>query len=56
MSIDSFLQHPVGSTGLVPIVLTTQPASRAAISEAVEHIAGLDAVAAPPKMIPIVRI
>ncbi len=56
VSIDSFLQHPVGSTGLVPIVLTTQPASRAAISDAVAHIAGLDAVAAPPKMIPIVRI
>jgi homoserine dehydrogenase len=56
VSIDSILQHPVGPTGLVPIVLTTQAASEAAISEAVEHIAALDAVAERPKRIRIARI
>jgi homoserine dehydrogenase len=56
VSIDSILQHPVGPTGLVPIVLTTQTASEAAIAEAVEHIAALDAVAERPKRIRIARI
>jgi homoserine dehydrogenase len=56
VSIDSILQHPVGPTGLVPIVLTTQAASETAISEAVEHIADLDAVAERPKRIRIARI
>jgi len=56
VSIDSILQHPVGPTGLVPIVLTTQAASEAAISAAVEHIAALDAVAERPKRIRIARI
>jgi homoserine dehydrogenase len=56
VSIDSILQHPVGPTGLVPIVLTTQAASETAISEAVEHIAALDAVAERPKRIRIARI
>ncbi len=55
VSIDSILQHPVGPTGLVPIVLTTQAASETAISEAVEHIAALDAVAERPKRIRIAR-
>jgi len=56
VSIDSILQHPVGPTGLVPIVLTTQAASEIAISAAVEHIAALDAVAERPKRIRIARI
>jgi homoserine dehydrogenase len=56
VSIDSILQHPVGATGLVPIVLTTQTASETAIAEAVEHIAALDAVAERPKRIRIARI
>ena len=56
VSIDSFLQHSVASTGRVPIVLTTQPASRAAIAEAVEHIAALDAVTERPKMFPIAEL
>jgi homoserine dehydrogenase len=56
VSIDSILQHPVGPTGLVPIVLTTQAASETAISAAVEHIAALDAVAERPKRIRIARI
>lgn len=56
VSIDSILQHPVGPTGLVPIVLTTQLATEASIAEAVEHIAELDAVVERPKMIRIARI
>jgi homoserine dehydrogenase len=55
VSIDSFLQHPVGATGLVPIVLTTQPASEAAIRDAVQHISELDAVVEPPRTIRIAR-
>ena len=55
VSIDSFLQHPVGATGLVPIVLTTQAASAAAIADAVEHISALDAVTERPRTIRILR-
>ncbi|WP_158915077.1 homoserine dehydrogenase [Caulobacter sp. S45] len=55
VSIDSFLQHPVAPTGLVPIVLTTQPASDAAILDAVEHIAALDSVVERPRTIRIAR-
>jgi homoserine dehydrogenase len=55
VSIDSFLQHPVGATGLVPIVLTTQPASPAALADAVEHISALDEVVEPPRVIRIAR-
>ena len=55
VSIDSFLQHPVGATGLVPIVLTTQPASQASILDAVQHISDLDAVVEPPRTIRIAR-
>ncbi len=53
VSIDSFLQHPVGPTGLVPIVLTTQAASASAIDDAVDHIAALDAVTERPRTIRI---
>ena len=55
VSIDSFLQHPVGVTGLVPIVLTTQSAGAAALSDAVEHIAALDVVTERPRTIRILR-
>ena len=56
VSIDSFLQRPVDDTGLVPIVLTTQPASQDALRDAVDHIAALDAVVERPRMIPIAPI
>ena len=55
VSIDSFLQHPVGATGLVPIVLTTQAAGAAALDDAVEHIAALDVVTERPRTIRILR-
>ncbi|WP_174299758.1 homoserine dehydrogenase [Caulobacter sp. S45] len=55
VSIDSFLQHPVGLTGLVPIVLTTQAASAGAVRDAVEHISALDAVTERPRTIRILR-
>ena len=55
VSIDSILQHPVGATGLVPIVLTTQAASQAAITDALEHISALDAVTERPRTIRILR-
>jgi homoserine dehydrogenase len=55
VSIDSFLQHPVGPTGLVPIVLTTQAASSAALSDAVGHISALDAVTERPRLLRIIR-
>jgi homoserine dehydrogenase len=56
VSIDSFLQRPVEDTGLVPIVLTTQPASDDAVRDAIDHIEALDAVVERPRMIRIARI
>jgi homoserine dehydrogenase len=56
VSIDSILQRPVGDTGLVPIVLTTQPASEDAVVDAVDHIAALDSVVERPRTIRIARI
>ena len=56
VSIDSFLQRPVDDTGLVPIVLTTQPASQDALRDAVDHIAAIDAVVERPRTIPIARV
>ena len=56
VSIDSFLQRPVEDTGLVPIVLTTQPASEDAVRDAVDHIEALDAVVERPHMIRIAQI
>ena len=53
VSIDSFLQHPVGPTGLVPIVLTTQAAGSQAVTEAMEHISALETVTEPPRTIRI---
>jgi homoserine dehydrogenase len=56
VSIESFLQRPVDDSGLVPIVLTTQPASEEALRDAVEHIGALEAVVEPPRVIRIARI
>ncbi|HTK34350.1 MAG TPA: homoserine dehydrogenase [Caulobacteraceae bacterium] len=56
VSIDSFLQRPVEDTGLVPIVLTTQPASEGAVRDAIDHIEALEAVVERPRMIRIARI
>ncbi|HTI67407.1 MAG TPA: homoserine dehydrogenase [Caulobacteraceae bacterium] len=56
VSIDSFLQRPVEDSGLVPIVLTTQPTSEAALRDAVDHIADLEAVVERPRMIRLARI
>ena len=57
LSIDSFLQRSVQQqTGLVPIVMTTQVASEAAINDALEHIAAVDAVVGRPRMIRIAKI
>ena len=53
LSIDSFLQRPVEDSGHVPIVLTTQVAPKAAVARAVERIAALDFVVAPPRVFPI---
>ncbi len=55
VSIDSILQRPVDASGVVPIVLTTQPASEAAVADAVDHIAALDAVVERPRMFRIAR-
>jgi len=55
VSIDSFLQRPVEDSGLVPIVLTTQPASAEAVRDAVDHIAAIDAVVERPRVIRIAR-
>lgn len=56
VSIDSFLQRPVDHSGLAPIVLTTQPATEAALVDATRHIAALDAVVERPRTIRIARI
>ena len=51
VSIDSFLQRSVEDSGLVPIVLITHQATDAAVTDAVEHIAALEAVVQRPRMI-----
>lgn len=56
VSIESFLQKPVGDRGSVPIVLITHPASSAAITDALGHIGALDAMLEPPRRIPVARI
>ena len=56
VSIDSLLQRPVQPGGLVPIVLTTQPAPEAALADALAGMAALEAVAEPPRAIRIARI
>ncbi|MFX8645099.1 ACT domain-containing protein, partial [Acinetobacter baumannii] len=56
VSIDSFLQRSVEDSGHVPIVLITHPASEAALHDAVAHIAAIDAVIEPPRVIRVARI
>ena len=56
VSIDSFLQKPVEDQAGVPIVLTTHEAPESVIRAAVDRIAGLDAVVAPPRMLRIAPI
>jgi homoserine dehydrogenase len=56
LSIDSFLQRSVQNSGLVPIVLTTQVASEAAIQDAVAQISAIDAVVEAPRTIRIANI
>jgi homoserine dehydrogenase len=56
VSIDAFLQKPVEDSGHVPIVLITHPASGAAIADAVDHIAAIDAVVERPRRIQVARI
>jgi homoserine dehydrogenase len=53
VSIESFLQDPAQAGADVPIVLTTQRCPRGALDAAVRHIAALDVVAAPPRVMPI---
>jgi homoserine dehydrogenase len=56
VSIDSFQQKPVQDAGGVPIVLTTHEAPESVLAKAVEHIAGLDVVVAPPRMLRIAPV
>ena len=56
VSIDSFLQKPVEDAGGVPIVMITHEAPESVLRDAVERIAGLDAVVAPPRMLRIAPI
>lgn len=53
VSIESFLQDPAQGGTDVPIVLTTQRCPRAALDAAARHIAALDFLAAPPRVMPI---
>jgi homoserine dehydrogenase len=56
VSIDSFMQKPVEGVGGVPIVLTTHAAPEATIALAVEAMAALPSLLAPPRVIRIARI
>jgi homoserine dehydrogenase len=56
VSIDSFLQKHVDDTPGVPIVLTTHPATGAALAAAVGRIAQLPALLTAPRMIRIARV
>ncbi|HWA00708.1 MAG TPA: homoserine dehydrogenase [Caulobacterales bacterium] len=53
VSIESFLQMPSYEAPIVPIVLTTQSCSRAALDAAASAIESLDAVTEPPRVMPI---
>ncbi|MBL8551195.1 MAG: homoserine dehydrogenase [Hyphomonadaceae bacterium] len=54
ISIESFLQMPAAPDApTVPIVLTTQPCARVALDAAAKRIESLEAVAAPPRIMPI---
>ena len=56
VSIDSFLQKPVEDVGGVPIVLTTHEAKESVLRQAIDRIAALDAVVAPPRMLRIAPV
>jgi homoserine dehydrogenase len=56
VSIDSFLQKPVQDAGGVPIVLTTHDAPAATIAEAMQAMAALPSLIAPPRLIRIADI
>src|SRR5262249_20051379 len=56
VSIDSFLQKPAPAVGGVPIALTTHEAPETVIRQAVDRIAGLDAVVARPRMLRIAPV
>jgi homoserine dehydrogenase len=56
VSIDSFLQKPVHDEGGVPIVLTTHATPEPVLLRAIERIAALPQMLAPPRMIRIARV
>ena len=56
VSIDSFLQKAVEDAGGVPIVLTTHLAPEATLAQAVNAMAALPTLIAPPRVIRIARI
>lgn len=53
VSIESFLQDPTRDAAAVPIVLTTQRCARSALQSATDQVAGLDVIAAPPRIMSI---
>src|SRR5690606_22511597 len=56
VSIESFLQKPVGDEGAVPIVLTTHAVAESVLAAAIDEIANLPAVLARPRLLRIARI
>ncbi len=56
VSIDSFLQRPAQDVVGVPIVMTTHPASEAAIAEAVQRMSALADLIARPRVLPLARV
>lgn len=56
VSIESFLQKPVGDADGVPIVLTTHLVAESVLKAALERIAALPSVLALPRMLRIARI
>ncbi len=53
VSIEALVQRARGAGGAVPVVMTTHEADEAAMRAALDDIAALDAVAAPPRSIRI---
>jgi homoserine dehydrogenase len=56
VSIESFLQKPVGEAAGVPIVLTTHAVAESVLTAAIERIASLPAVLDRPRLLRIARI
>lgn len=56
LSIDSFIQKPMGGTGGVPIVLTTHAAPQSAIDAAILALAALPSLLAAPRVIRIAHL